>query len=324
MSNPNKSMEHFEGLYPVSLKTAEELEVSQLFQRDMSGISFGNLTTSSRGDGYDLWGLRKYEPGEDYRRIDPRSSARRPDKNPVVKVYSEDITPNLWLVSDVADQEYTYSASGHFSLRDLGHSILCLFADKATSEDIQLQYVLNNDREFRSSRQDGLRSASATHIRETFEDLKSSNRVYNPEGKTRLSDSLQYLADLSLSRHLIVVASSFSGAPKLLDSWSEHLAYLRQQNAIIAIDLSSPSDHSLPESIETFGSISDGTKQNLSLALYSPKDIKRIRQKYREIAEERSERKAQAFRKLEIPQIQLSSFSRSWFTDLKRGLEGVE
>lgn len=324
MSNPNKSIENIEGLYPTSLERDEEIELRNLFQEKMSGISFGTLTTNFRGSGYDFRELREYQPGEDFRRIDFRSSARRPDNNPVVKVYNDDITPNLWLVSDVADQEYTYSASGYFRLRELGHSILCLFADKAESEGIRLQYVLNNDREVRSSVEQGLSYTRPEDIKTEFDELKSSNRLYNPAGKTRISESLSFLASLSLSRQLIIVVSSFPDVPKLLDSWSIPLDDLGQQNAVIAIDLSSPSDLKLPESIETFGSISDGTKRSLSLALYSRKDIKRIRQQFTKIAKERKEQKAKILKTLEIPTIYLSSKSRTWFTDLISGLEEVK
>ncbi|GEM_PF-2523732 len=216
----------------------------------LRGVITGDEASRRKGGGLERDGLRTYEPGDDIHRIDWVSTAAQSDGSIMLRERHADITPNMWLLTDVLQSRYAHNP-GYFSERDLGLSALMKMFGIARLHGMPAAVMAIND----SRLIDQLQPAQGDN--HTFDTAKLLARnMSGPQSPTpeRPSQHLAALLKYAGSRcaeEVVVVVSDFrdTADPKDIENgWHKHLRQLRdQRNEIFAVELTNPWDYELPE-----------------------------------------------------------------------------
>jgi len=200
--------------------------------RRLDGLLHGDYRCFFRGPGIDLADLREYQYHDDVRHIDWNVTARM--QTPYVRVYNEDRDLTAWFLLDL-------SASLDFGARVKKQAVSAEFVG-----------VLARLLTRHGNRVGALCYGSAV---DTVVPARSGRRhvlhllhvlLARPVTKpapTQLASLLDHAARIVPRRSLVFVVSDFISAP----GWEEALARLALRHEVIAVRLSDPLEHELPD-----------------------------------------------------------------------------
>ena len=200
--------------------------------RRLDGLLHGDYRCFFRGPGIDLADLREYQYHDDVRHIDWNVTARM--QTPYVRVYNEDRDLTAWFLLDL-------SASLDFGARVKKQAVSAEFVG-----------VLARLLTRHGNRVGALCYGSAV---DTVVPARSGRRhvlhllhvlLARPVTKpapTQLASLLDHAARIVPRRSLVFVVSDFISAP----GWEEALAQLALRHEVIAVRLSDPLEHELPD-----------------------------------------------------------------------------
>lgn len=200
--------------------------------RKLDGLLHGDYRSFFRGPGLDLADLREYQYHDDVRHIDWNVTART--QTPHVRVFNEDRDLTAWFLLDL-------SASLDFGSRVKKQAISAEFVG-----------VLARLLTRRGNRIGALCYGSAV---DTVVPARSGrqqvlqmlhvllSRPVTKPAPTQLADLLTHAAQIVPRRSLVFVVSDFISAP----GWEPILAKLALRHEVIAVRLSDPLEHDLPD-----------------------------------------------------------------------------
>jgi uncharacterized protein (DUF58 family) len=201
--------------------------------RRLDGLLQGDYRTLLRGIGVDLRDLREYEPGDDLRHLDWNVTART--GIPHVRQYAEDRELSAWLLLDrSASMGFgPQQRTKHRVVVELTATLAQLLARSGN----RVGAVLYTDGIQRviPPRQGRNQVLRITH--ELLLDPGASSRT------TDLRELLRATVGLARTRSLVVVLSDFVSLP----GWEQPLALLAQRHDVVAIQLTDPAEHELPQ-----------------------------------------------------------------------------
>ncbi len=200
--------------------------------RRLDGLLHGDYRCFFRGPGIDLADLREYQYHDDVRHIDWNVTARM--QTPYVRVFNEDRDLTAWFLLDL-------SASLDFGARVKKQAVSAEFVG-----------VLARLLTRHGNRVGALCYGSSV---DTVVPARSGRRqvlhllhvlLARPVTKpapTQLTTLLDHAARIVSRRSLVFVVSDFISAP----GWEESLARLAMRHEVIAVRLSDPLEHELPD-----------------------------------------------------------------------------
>lgn len=296
----------------------------------LSGWNAGEIASKRRGSGFEIDGVRDYLLGDDPRYIDWFATARNPEGLPRVREHEADITPALWVVSDVAHERYQ-TGNAYYSEFSLAVSAILTLMRVAEDQSIPIAMVASSDHDLFIQEEPLFGAESLLAMGRSLGELvpekvppQIEKRNFfdrfrhksNPNAETlptqTLRDSLLHVSSLA-TQSVVAVVSDFrdSTDPANGDKgWAEPLIGLAEAgHDIIALEIQNPWDDELPASGETYKI--DG----ISLPLYGERGDA-IRARYVENA---AEQQAAIDRNLEdasATHIKLSVADPFWRTSL--------
>ena len=200
--------------------------------RRLDGVLHGDYRSFFRGPGLDLADLREYQYHDDVRHIDWNVTARMP--TPYVREFNEDRDLTAWFLLDL-------SASLAFGSRVEKQAVSAEFVGVlarlltrrgnrvgALCYGSEVEPVIPA----RSGRRQVL------HLLHTL----LARPLTRPQ-PTRLASLLQHAAQIVPRRSLVFVVSDFISAP----GWEEAIARLALRHEVVAVRLSDPLEHELPD-----------------------------------------------------------------------------
>lgn len=218
----------------------------------LRGNIVGEMVSKRRGQGYDVDGVRPYEPGDDPRYIDHNITARQPDQWPQLREHYADVTPSMWLVTDSLQSRNSFNP-GYFSEQRLALSAATAFMRIAHIEGVPAASLASNDHKILEQRQPGQGKA---HILKTAKLLAGGmnesrgHRGSEVINRPSLSALLRY-AGQRCTEDIVVVVSDFRDTAEpaaAASGWKPALDKLAYQgNNLIAVELTNPWDYELPE-----------------------------------------------------------------------------
>lgn len=107
--------------------------------RKAMGILEGEHPSGMRGNGYDTAGIRTYEPGDETRLIDWKSSAKT--GRPMVVDKERQLTSKVWLLLDVGREMTGTCPSGEQAIQ-VAANALCMFAALSLRRSDEVSLVL--------------------------------------------------------------------------------------------------------------------------------------------------------------------------------------
>ena len=201
--------------------------------RRLDGRLQGDFRTLLHGNGVDVADLREYEPGDDVRHIDWNVTARM--DTPYVRTYLEDRELTAWLLLD-------RSASMGFGPTERTKGVVLTelattLARLLTRGGNLVGAVLYNNEVERTIPP----RAGRNHVlRLTQELLRPAAHVGTG---TSLAGLIVFASRTIKRRSLVIIVSDFISEP----GWEQPLLLLSQRHEVVAIQLSDPREHELPD-----------------------------------------------------------------------------
>ena len=200
--------------------------------RRLDGLLHGDYRSFFRGPGLDLADLREYQYHDDVRHIDWNVTARM--QTPYVREFNEDRDLTAWFLLDL-------SASLDFGSRVQKQAVSAEFvgvlARLLTRQGNRIGALCYG------SEVDTMIPARSgrRHVLHLLQTLLA-RPVTQPQ-PTQLASLLQQAAQIMSRRALVFVVSDFISAP----GWEQALAQLALRHEVIAVRLSDPLEHELPD-----------------------------------------------------------------------------
>ncbi|MEN3111212.1 DUF58 domain-containing protein [Uliginosibacterium paludis] len=200
--------------------------------RRLDGLLHGDYRSLFRGPGLDLADLREYQSHDDVRHIDWNVTARL--QTPHVRIYNEDRDLTAWFLLDL-------SASLDFGMRVRKQVISAEFTGVIAR--LLSRHGNRVGALCYGSRVDTVVPARTgrRHVLHLLQTVLARPR--GPTAPTALAGLLEHAAGIAARRSLIFVVSDFISAP----GWETVLGRLAQHHEVIAVRLSDPLEHALPE-----------------------------------------------------------------------------
>jgi uncharacterized protein (DUF58 family) len=201
--------------------------------RRLDGQLQGDYRTLLHGVGIDVADLREYEPGDDVRYIDWNVTARM--DSPYVRTYMEDRELTAWLLLDRSPSMGfgPTERQKDVVLIELATALARLFSRGGNRVGVVL---FNNTVEQTIPPRGG-----RNHV------LHITRELLRPPEPTGTTTDLAALAragaKIAPRRSLIVIVSDFISEP----GWERAMSQLTQRHELVAIRLSDPREHELPE-----------------------------------------------------------------------------
>ncbi len=220
----------------------------------LRGNVVGEMASKLRGQGYDVDGVRPYILGDDPRHIDHYVTARQPDQWPQLRERYADITPNMYIVTDVLQSRYGFNP-GYYSEQNLALASVMAFMRIAQVADMPVAMIGSNDKAIFGQRTPAqgkmniLKSGKflANHL------LAPNEHGQSAEVAPALSSLLRY-AGKRCVEDVVIVVSDFrdSADPSDPDTgWKQAFDTLAHQgNNLIALELTNPWDYALPNRVD--------------------------------------------------------------------------
>jgi uncharacterized protein (DUF58 family) len=224
------------------------------FDGKMLGLISGETVSPKRGTGADRDGVRPFEEGDDVRNIDWNVTARQPDRWPQVRLHMKDITPSMYIVTDMLQSRHEAAEPGYYTEQELALSATAAFLRIARGKEMPATVIASSDNGIRTPKPEPQQGRKP--MLNTMQRLSSVALEEKPkqEASHHLSDLLGYAAR-HCTQSLVVVISDFRDkAPDAPNhAWGKPLDRLsRQGNQLIAVETTNPNDFKLPELVSRF------------------------------------------------------------------------
>ena len=272
-----------------------ELEVT----RRLDGLLHGDHRGLASGHGTELGETRRYEPGDDVRRIDWNVSARLPDTYIRQTIAEREL--QTWLIVD-------QSARLSFGTQEKEKRYLSLAASAAiahlTNQDgNRLGAVLASAANQQIIKPGGSRK----HLLRILHTMASAEQP-DGSGATDLTAAVHRCRTVARRTGLVAIISDFNVIP----GWRDAVGALAGQHDVIAIQVTDPREFSLPNvGLITLEDPATGRQVDV------PTQKKSVRDAYSQRATARQNELVDTLRKLRVDHVQLST-DKPWLMDLAR------
>lgn len=302
--------------------------------RWLSGLRAGLAISAHQGSGSEIDGTRDYVPGDDPRHIDWKLSARTPDESYKIREHYNEITPALWVVTDVLGERYNTQA-GYFSERNLALSAIAAVIRVAEHQRMPFGLMAANDQEMYAQKRpvSGRRRILPTvnRLQDLYKEdivpvsLREARKKYgevSPGPKSVYLSHVLEQAGRLCTRNVVMIVSDFRDVVEPDDpnhGWLPALQnlYRKKQNQILAIETTNPWDTNLPERAGRF------TLPNGAIYLDGKKG-QAVRRRYSEMADQQQTAINQALSDVNAKHIKLKTEDRKWLTSLEQQLRSAK
>jgi len=253
-------------------------------RRKMSSSVVGNYRSAFRGQGLVFSDLREYQPGDDTKNIDWKSSAKT--GRVFVKSYEEDRSLNLISLVDVS-RSTAFGAPKNKHAKALEFAAIVSILASRSRDAMGLGLFSDKVEEFIAPKQ---------NRGQLYRILSKLMSFAEPSGKTDLNPILRYLHDHQKRRSVIFIISDFF-AP----DFEQSLKPLARKHDLIAVLLEDKLDFELPKAgLVEFQGAEDG--RSVLIDTSHPKAAKLVR----EIHEKRAFKLREFLRGLQVDLIRIS------------------
>ena len=255
----------------------------------LDGLLQGDYRTMLRGFGLDFAGLREYQHEDDVRYIDWNVTARM--NSPYVRQFSEDRDMNAWFLVDLSPS--SDFGSGRVNKRDL--SIQCV----AALARLLSQHGNRTGAMIYGSTVDTIipPRCDRRHVLHLLHRLRH-RPILGAVGPTRLDVLFGRAAETIKRRSAVFLVSDFISEP----GWEKPLAQLAQRHDVVAVQVSDPLEHSLPD----LGLVTMEDPETGEQLLVDTSDNS-FRARFESLAAERDEALRRAFARLGVDHLQLAT-----------------
>ena len=279
--------------------------------QQISGPLSGDYQARYKGSGLERDGVRQYVSGDDPRNIDWKATARTFDGDLLVRERFKEITPQVWLVSDLARDRYTKNP-GYFTEQSLGFSALLAMGALAERQNMPTGLLVANDMRIIGTKipASGIRNR-VRHV----EMIKTAVQEHDSQGSTKLSDVLQIAAKRCVGS-LVIVVSDFRDDSVSTEeaSWALPLRQIASKNQVIAIETTNAWDFKLNEHIGRYKS--GDNKFNV----LTGKKGSDLRERYADAANHQQRYIDATISSIRAPHLTLSTARPDWATSLQEQL----
>jgi uncharacterized protein (DUF58 family) len=202
-------------------------------RRRVDSLLAGDHRSARLGIGTELAQVRRYEPGDDVRRIDWNVTARTGE--PHVRVDVAERTLTTWLLLDTSPSMAFGTADRRKA--DVAEGVALAFGHVATRRGNRLGILTFGDSEpaTRPPRQG--RAGLLALLHELRREPSGE-----PTGATVLEEALARVGRLARERALVVVVSDFRGR----SGWGRRLLELSVRHDVLAVEIRDPREQELP------------------------------------------------------------------------------
>lgn len=255
--------------------------------RRLDGLLHGDYRSFFRGPGLDLADLREYQYHDDVRHIDWNVTARM--QTPYVREYNEDRDLTAWFLLDL-------SASLDFGSRVKKQAVSAEFvgvlARLLTRHGNRIGALC-----YGSSVDTVVPARSGRrHVLHLLHVLLA--RPVTKPAPTQLANLLNHAAQVVPRRSLVFVVSDFISTP----GWEQALARLSMRHEVIAVRLSDPLEHELPDIGMLLLQDAESGEQ-----LFVDTHDKGFRRRFAELAQKREHALRDAFAQAGVDALELST-----------------
>jgi uncharacterized protein (DUF58 family) len=217
------------GPLPEALLRALDLEIG----RRMDGLLPGEHRTAAIGLGTELAQIRRWEPGDDVRRIDWNATARSNEVQVRVDVAERALTS--WLLLDESPS-MTFGTADRRKW-DVAEGVALAMGHLASRRGNRVGVVTFGGSSSLTLRPRQGRTGLVSVLRAVRRDPETE-RI----GQTSVGDALRQVARVSRQRALAVLVSDFRG-PR---DWRKPLIQLAARHAVVAVEIRDPREQELP------------------------------------------------------------------------------
>ena len=265
----------------------------------LDGLLHGEYQGLVPGHGSDRGETRRYQPGDDVRRIDWNVTARLRD--PHVRDTIADRELETWVLLDTGPSMDFGTA--HCEKRDLAVSAAAAVGFLTNRTGNRFGAVLAGPEHTSVVPARGGRA----HLMGTLHRMVTSPRLEG--GSVDLGAALGRLATIARRRGLVVVVSDFLAPP---ESWSRPLRRVATRHEVIAVEVVDPRELELPD-VGVLSLVDPGSGRTREV----PTASKRLRSRYREAARQQRDAVAEAVRTAGVDHLVLRT-DRDWLLDVVR------
>ncbi len=200
----------------------------------LDGLLQGDYRTLLRGFGLDFAGLREYQHEDDVRYIDWNVTARM--DSPYVRQFSEDRDMNAWFLVDLSPSSDFGSA--RLNKRDVATQFVAAIARLLSQHGNRTGAMIYG------STVDTIipPRCDRRHVLHLLHRLRH-RPILGAVGPTRLDLLLGRATETIKRRSAVFLVSDFISEP----GWEKPLAQLAQRHDVVAVQVSDPLEHSLPD-----------------------------------------------------------------------------
>lgn len=288
---------------------------------NLAGVRGGSLKSRVDFGGTRFKHLREYEEGDDLTEVDFEAMAEDPDHIPMITERHADITPSLWIASDMLTH-HKRGIDGYYDKQGLAVSAMFALMRTALSSRNQtplpLAIAVGNDYQVdlsdkpRSGRSNTLDLASRIS-----QSLQQEGPLAVLDDRPNLSQLLRHVG-ANARKKVVAVVSDFRGphfspdSPK--DNWKAELGGIAEAgNSIIAVEIVAPEDAEIPEQIQTIGHSPKGR-------IWAGRQGKGLRQIYGSNSERQQQMIDDALESVNAVHIRLRTDSPDWQSSLREQL----
>ncbi len=206
--------------------------------RRLDGLLQGDYRTLVRGFGLDLADLREYQYHDDVRRIDWNVTARL--QTPYVREYHEEREVTAWFLLDLSPSVHfgNSGGSGARGKHQVSAELVAVLARLLTRHGNRVGALFYGDSldtviPARTGRRHVL------HLLHRMQSRPARAR----SAATNLGEFLQSASNIMRRRSIVFLVSDFISVP----GWAAPLARLARRHEIVAVRLTDPLEHSLPD-----------------------------------------------------------------------------
>lgn len=274
------------------LRRVRAIEVST--RRRVQDLLAGRYRSQFKGQGIDFDQVREYTPGDDIRSIDWNVTAR--SGRPYVKEHIEERQLTMLLLVDVSASEVF--GSGERSKRQVAAEIASALAFSAIANEDRVGVILFSDRVERYIPP----GKGRRHVLRVIHEILSAE----PEGKgTDIRAALDFANRVTKRRCVAFVISDFllnGDAETSLGALEESLRLTNLCHDLVAVRVEDPRERELPDvGVLVLEDPETGEQVELNTSR------KKVRERFAQLAQERAERLAQAFRQARVDALQVST-----------------
>ncbi len=259
--------------------------------RRLDGLLQGDYRSLLFGHGLDFANLREYQPEDDIRYIDWNVTARL--DTPYVRQYHEDRDITAWFLLDMSPSVDFGTADADRAKRTVLIDFVATLARLLTRHGNRVGAVLYGDRIERTIPAGG----SRLQVLRLINDLLEAPRLRR-SGVTDLGALMDAGSRTIRRRSLVFVISDFISTP----GWEAALNRLSRRHEVIAIRLTDPREHDLPDVGPLIMEDAETGEQ-----LYVDTRDKGFRQRFREAAVRRDEALRISFLRAGVEAVEMST-----------------